>query len=267
MGEIFQPIHVALILILQRKISLGLINVTTTLNKPAAVRCRGITRSYGAGAAKVLALRGIDLDVYRGELLMIVGPSGCGKTTLLSIISAILEPDEGQCIVLGHDLAALDREQKVKFRGDNIGFVFQLFNLLPSLTAMENVAIPLLIRGMAREQALEQAKTILDSMELGSRADALPGQLSVGQQQRVAAARSVVHNPKLIVCDEPTSSLDHKSGQEMMTILRGVAQNQDRTLIVVTHDNRILDFADRIAQMEDGRITDVSDSREGIDIL
>lgn len=241
--------------------------MTTSLNKSIAVQCRGITRSYGSGAAKVLALRGINLDVRQGELLMVVGPSGCGKTTLLSIISAILEPDAGQCTVLGQDLAALDPEQKVRFRGENFGFVFQLFNLLPSLTAAENTAIPLLIRGMAREQALEQARTVLDSMELGSRADALHGQLSVGQQQRVAIARSVVHNPRLIVCDEPTSSLDHTSGHEMMTLLQGFAQSRERTLVVVTHDSRILGFADRIAQMEDGRITTVTDGSEGIETL
>jgi len=214
----------------------------------------------------VLALRGIDLDVYRGELLMIVGPSGCGKTTLLSIISAILGSDEGQCRVFGQDLASLGQEEKTKFRGENIGFVFQLFNLLPSLTALENVAMPLLIRGVARVQALDQARSVLEEMEFDSRAEALPGQLSVGQQQRVAIARSVVHNPRLIVCDEPTSSLDHKTGQEVMTFLRGVAKGPDRTLIVVTHDSRIYQFADRIAQMDDGRITSIGSDREGIDI-
>jgi len=223
-------------------------------NDKIAVSCRGLVKTYGSGAAKVVALRGIDLDVYRGELLMLVGPSGCGKTTLISIISAILDQDEGKCQVLDHDLSALESEARVKFRGKSIGFVFQLFNLLPALTALENVAVPLLLQGVARKPAMEQAQLALASVDLTARADALPGQLSGGQQQRVAVARALVHHPKLIVCDEPTSNLDHKAGHEMMEVLRGIAQQSNRTLIVVTHDNRILEFADRIARMDDGKI-------------
>lgn len=222
-----------------------------------AVCCRGVTKTYGTGAARVTALRGVDLDVYRGELLMLLGPSGCGKTTLISIISAILEQDEGQCEVLGSDLLSLDKEARAAFRGESIGFVFQLFNLLPALTAAENVAIPLLVKGIAYRDAIRQAQTVLASVGLGSRADALPGQLSGGQQQRVAIGRALVHNPKLIVCDEPTSSLDHKTGHDMMKVLRDIANSPDRTLIVVTHDDRILEFADRIAKMDDGIITGI----------
>jgi len=166
---------------------------------------------------------------------MLVGPSGCGKTTLISIISAILDQDAGQCEVLGHDLSSFGPEERVRFRGGSIGFVFQVFNLLPALTAKENVAVPLLIKGMARKSATKQALAVLDSVGLASRAEALPGQLSGGQQQRVAIARALIHNPKLIVCDEPTGSLDHKTGHEMMSVLRGIAQSPDRTLIIVTH--------------------------------
>ena len=237
--------------------------MTYSVPDSAAVQCRRIEKSYGTGAAKVLALRGVDLEVARGELLMVIGPSGCGKTTLLSILSAILEPDVGQCTVLGRDLATLGPDERSRFRGDNIGFVFQLFNLLPALTVQENVAIPLLVRGMERTTALRQAEEVLGSVELDSRKNALPGQLSVGQQQRVAIARSLVHNPGLVVCDEPTSSLDHQSGQDMMTLLRDVA-HPDRTLIVVTHDDRILDFADRIVQMDDGVVTADGNGSEGI---
>jgi putative ABC transport system ATP-binding protein len=228
-----------------------------------AVRCRGITKSYGTGPAQISALRGIDLDVYRGELLMIVGPSGCGKTTLISIISAILDQDEGQCEVLGYDLSSLENEERARFRGDSIGFVFQIFNLLPALTALENVSVPLLIKGVSRRSAMKTAQAVLDSVGLLPRADALPGQLSSGQQQRVAIARALIHSPKLIVCDEPTGSLDHRTGHEMMVLLRGIAQNQDRTLIVVTHDNRILKFADRIARMDDGRIVGIGTDKPG----
>jgi len=228
--------------------------VASNVQKEFSVRCRGITKTYGTGPAQIAALRGVDLDVYRGELLMLVGPSGCGKTTLISIISAILDQDAGQCAVLGHDLTSLGRDERVHFRGESVGFVFQVFNLLPALTARENVAMPLLIKGEPRKAAFEQAQAVLDSVGLASRANALPSQLSGGQQQRVAIARALIHNPKLIVCDEPTSSLDHKTGHEMMAVLRGVAQTPDRTLIVVTHDNRILEFADRVAHMDDGRI-------------
>lgn len=236
--------------------------MTTHAQREIAVSCRAITKTYGTGSAQIAALRGIDLDVYRGELLMVVGPSGCGKTTLISIISAILDQDTGQCQVLGNDLTSLGPDDRVRFRGESIGFVFQVFNLLPALTARENVAVPLLIQGKPRKIAFEQAQAVLDSVGLTSRGDSLPGSLSGGQQQRVAIARALIHSPKLVVCDEPTGSLDHKTGREMMTVLQGIAQRTDRTLIVVTHDNRILEFADRIAQMDDGRIVEISTGKQ-----
>jgi len=223
-----------------------------------AVRCEGVTKTYGEGPSEVIALRGVDLDVYRGELLMLVGPSGCGKTTLISIIGAILNQDEGRCEVFGNDLQQMDQSDRLSFRGASIGFVFQVFNLLPALTSIENVSVPLLISGVARKDAEQKARTVLESVGLGERGDALPGQLSGGQQQRVAIARALVHSPKLIICDEPTNNLDHKTGQAMMDILRDVAEKSpERSLIVVTHDTRILGFADRIAHMDDGRITDI----------
>ncbi len=224
-----------------------------------AVRCRAVTKSYGAGDAQVMALRGIDLEVQRGELLMIVGPSGCGKTTLISVIAGVLDRDSGQCEVLGRDLKHLDQRALARFRGDSIGFVFQLFNLLPALNAVENVSVPLLINGLIREEAETRAKEMLEAVNLGARLDALPSKLSGGQQQRVAIARALVHEPKLIVCDEPTSALDHTTGQQMMELLRDVAKRPDRALIVVTHDPRIFGFADRIARMDDGKIVEVLD--------
>jgi putative ABC transport system ATP-binding protein len=224
-----------------------------------AVRCRGVTKTYGAGDARVLALRGIDLDVRCGELLMVVGPSGCGKTTLISVIAGILDQDSGQCEVLGRDLKDMDQRARARFRGLAIGFVFQLFNLLPALNAVENVSVPLLINGAARKNAEARAKDVLEAVSLGSRLDALPGKLSGGQQQRVAIARALVHDPTLIVCDEPTSNLDHVTGRSMMELLRDVAKSPDRALIVVTHDPRIFEFADRIARMDDGKIIEVRD--------
>ena len=230
-------------------------------NENFAVNCRGVTKTYGTGDTRVMALRGIDLDVRRGELLMLVGPSGCGKTTLISIIAAILDQDSGDCDVLGRDVKGMVQKERTRFRGASIGFVFQLFNLLPALNAVENVAIPLLINGVPRENAEARAKQALEAVHLGERLDALPGKLSGGQQQRVAIARALVHEPKLIVCDEPTSNLDHETGRSVMEILRGVAKSPGRALIVVTHDPRIFEFADRIAHMDDGKIIDVVDGK------
>jgi len=228
-------------------------------NSGVAVRCRGVTKSYGAGDARVMALRGIDLDLRRGELLMVVGPSGCGKTTLISVIAGILDQDAGRCEVLGRDFKDMGQRERARFRGLSIGFVFQLFNLLPALNAVENVSVPLLINGMARRNAEARAEEVLEAVSLGSRLDALPGKLSGGQQQRVAIARALVHEPKLIVCDEPTSNLDHVTGRSVMELLRDVAKSPDRALIVVTHDPRIFEFADRIARMDDGKIIEVLD--------
>ena len=223
-------------------------------NHHAAVRCRGLTKSYGTGDAKVMALRGIDLDVHSGELLMLVGPSGCGKTTLISVISGILNQDTGECEVLGQDVKRMGQKELTRFRGASIGFVFQLFNLLPALNSVENVSIPLLINGAARKEAEIRAKEALEAVQLDTRQNALPAQLSGGQQQRVAIARALVHNPRLIVCDEPTSNLDHETGHKTIEVLRGIAKSPDRAVIVVTHDPRIFEFADRIAHMDDGKI-------------
>ena len=222
-----------------------------------AVSCSRITKSFGRGDARATALRGVDLEVRRGELLMLVGPSGCGKTTLISVITAILDQDSGNCEVFGRDLQRMSQSERARFRGVSIGFVFQLFNLLPALTAVENVAIPLLISGTSRRRAEARASEVLEAVGLGIRLSARPAQLSVGQQQRVAIGRALVHDPKLIVCDEPTSNLDHESGRSVMEVLRDVAKSPNRTLIVVTHDPRIFEFADRIARMDDGKIIEV----------
>jgi putative ABC transport system ATP-binding protein len=225
-----------------------------------SVRLRGVTKTYGKGESRVPALRGIDLDVRAGELLMLVGPSGCGKTTLISVASGILDHDEGQCLLLGEDLEAMADRRRVRFRGENVGFVFQAFNLIPALSALENAAVPLFIQGVPRREALRRASELLDRVGLSDRARAFPAELSGGQAQRVAIARALVHRPRLIVCDEPTSALDHETGLRVMEILREVALADGRSLILVTHDPRIFRFADRIAQMDDGRIVKVASS-------
>ncbi|MDD4072841.1 MAG: ABC transporter ATP-binding protein [Desulfobacterales bacterium] len=226
-------------------------------NPTSAVFCRGIVKSYATGPSKVMALRGVDLDVSMGELLLLVGPSGCGKTTLISVIAGILDLDEGQCRVFDHNMAAMGARGKTKFRGQNLGFVFQSYNLLPTLTAVENVAVPLLILGRSQKQSFALAAQLLEKVGLQDRALARPSELSGGQQQRVAIARALVHQPRLVVCDEPTSALDADTGQRVMKILRETALSENRALIIVTHDSRIFNFADRIARMDDGRITAV----------
>ena len=233
---------------------------TPAAGQALAIHCRGITKNFGSAAVQVQALRGIDLDVQAGELLMLVGPSGCGKTTLLSVIAGILDQDEGECRLFGQDIKHLSTDARVRYRGSNIGFVFQTFNLIPTLTAAENVAIPLLINGMPMAQALGQANECLRRVGLDGRESALPGELSGGQQQRVAIARALVHNPRLVVCDEPTSALDSETGRRVMEVLRQLAVGRERALVIVTHDARIFEFADRIAHMEDGRIKSVEQS-------
>jgi putative ABC transport system ATP-binding protein len=222
-----------------------------------AVRVRGVTKEFGSGGSLTRALRGVDLDVPYGEMLMLVGPSGCGKTTLVSIVAGTLEPTDGDVHVLGHDLVSMSNGRKVRFRRDNVGFIFQAFNLLPALTAVENAAVPLLIAGWRRAQAIEAAADVLERLGLADRLASLPSELSGGQQQRVAIARALVHEPRLLVCDEPTSALDAANGRITMELIQQVAVQPDRAVIVVTHDSRVYSFADRIAAMEDGRIESV----------
>lgn len=228
-----------------------------------AVRVRGVTKDFGSGDSIARALRGVDLDVPYGELLMLVGPSGCGKTTLVSIVAGTLEPTAGDVMVLGHDLTAMSNGRKVRFRREHVGFIFQAYNLLPALTAVENAAVPLLIAGWRRSHAVEAAADVLERLGLGDRLANLPSELSGGQQQRVAIARALVHEPRLLVCDEPTSALDAENGRITMELIQQVAVQPDRAVIVVTHDQRVYAFADRIASMEDGRIESVTiDPRE-----
>jgi putative ABC transport system ATP-binding protein len=238
-----------------------------TLNGKGSVRrraetvvsCRGVTKEYGAGDTKTLALRGADLSLHAGELSLVVGPSGCGKTTLISIIAGLLDPTAGSVTVLGTDLSKLSGGKLVEFRKQNIGFVFQQYNLLPALTAAENAAVPLIIAGWSRPKAFAKANEILTSVGLAHRVDAHPSQLSSGQQQRVAIARALIHQPRLLVCDEPTAALDAGAGQTVMELLRKVAVQPNRAVIVVTHDNRIYGFGDRIVQMSDGRVERIDD--------
>jgi putative ABC transport system ATP-binding protein len=224
-----------------------------------AVRIRNLTKHFGAGDQRVQALAGIDLDILAGQMSLIVGPSGCGKTTLLSVIAGILDADEGEVSIFGSDITAMSDRVKTRFRSRNIGFVFQQYNLLPALTAAENAAIPLVIAGWRKEPAIRRSSEVLASIGMGKKVNSLPSQLSGGQMQRVAIARALVHDPRLLVCDEPTAALDHETGQTVMELLREAAVRPDRAVAVVTHDNRVFQFGDRIAHMDDGLVIDVEE--------
>lgn len=227
-----------------------------------AVFSRGVTKVFGRGGTQVHALRGIDLNIRLGELTMLVGPSGSGKTTLLSVITGLLDVTSGELVVLGERPAKLSQEELIHFRRENLGFVFQQFNLIPALTAAENVAVPLLAAGVHRRQAVPRGEEFLASLGMAHRAHALPSELSGGEQQRVALARALIHEPRLIVCDEPTSALDGRTGHAVMELLSATAVRPDRAVIIVTHDSRIFDFADQIAHMDDGRIVSLEESRK-----
>src|SRR3954453_15672669 len=228
-----------------------------------SIVCREVVKTYGSGNAEVHALRGVDLDVYPGEITMLVGPSGCGKTTLLSGVACILRPTSGSIRAVVADLTRLSSWRRTAFRRVNVGFVFQQFNLLPSLTAAENASVPLVIQGYSKRTAVARASELLAQMGMGDRLHNLPGNLSGGQQQRVAIARALVHQPHLLVCDEPTSALDAKTGHGILELLRSIAIEGDRAVMIVTHDSRIFEFADTLARMDDGHIVSVERQPKG----
>jgi putative ABC transport system ATP-binding protein len=224
-----------------------------------AVRIRGLSKHFGSGEQQVQALKDINWDVYPGQMTLIVGPSGCGKTTLLSVIAGILNCDSGEVEIFGQEITVMSDRALTSFRAQNIGFVFQQYNLLPALTAVENAAIPLVIAGWTKQRAVKKAGEILASLGMGKKLQSLPRQLSGGQMQRVAIARALVHEPRLLVCDEPTAALDHETGITVMELLRAAAVRPDRAVVVVTHDNRVFGFGDRIAHMDDGAMVRVEE--------
>ena len=224
---------------------------------PVAVRIRSVVKHFGEGERQVMALRSVDWDVYAGEMSLIVGPSGCGKTTLLSVIAGILNADSGSVTIFGEEVSAMKDRALTRFRATRIGFIFQQYNLLPALNAAENAAIPLVIAGWSKKQAVAQSREVLASLGMSNKFESLPNQLSGGQQQRVAIARALVHEPQLLVCDEPTAALDQQTGHSVMELLQRSAVKPDRAVVVVTHDNRVFHFGDRIAHMDDGEIVQV----------
>lgn len=220
-----------------------------------SIRCKEVSKTYGSDENKVYALKPTDLEIEDSQLTLLVGPSGSGKTTLISIIATILTPDTGELILLDQSIMPMNEEEKAAFRCKHIGIVFQSLFLIPSLSIQENISLPLIVAGMEEKRALKKAMEYLEIVRLEHRAHALPTALSKGQQQRVAIARAMINEASIIICDEPTSSLDHTAGFEIMEFLKNLAKNSSKTILVVTHDPRIFSYADRVIPMSDGEIT------------
>ncbi|RME66246.1 MAG: ABC transporter ATP-binding protein [Caldilineae bacterium] len=218
------------------------------------IRTENLTKIYGSGESAVRALDGINLEVYPGELVAVMGPSGCGKSTLLNMLGALDQPTEGKVWVAGQDLSKL--KDLDGFRAKTVGFVFQLHNLLPTLTARENVEVPMQGQKISRKQRRERAEYLLELVGLGDRMDHLPSQLSGGQRQRVAIARALANEPALVLADEPTGSLDSQSSEELLALLADLNRSQGTTILIVTHDRRVAQATQRILRMQDGRIVD-----------
>ena len=221
----------------------------------SAIVANGLVKWFGEGAARTAAVKGASFEMRFGEMLYIVGPSGSGKTTLLSMISGILRPDEGTVTVEDVDIWKLGKDAIADFRLNSIGFVFQDYHLFPRLSTAENVAIPLILKHRAWNEAIAEARHCLDVVGLQGRADLPPAKLSGGEQQRVAIARAIVAKPDFLILDEPTASLDGDTGRRILEFVRKEILDEHRAILTVTHDARIFEFADRIMHMEDGRIT------------
>jgi putative ABC transport system ATP-binding protein len=220
----------------------------------AAIRVRDVKKSYAEGAAVVQALNGVDFDVRSGEMVMLMGPSGSGKTTLLSVMGCILRATSGLVEVQGRDVTHLTERELPRLRLEHIGFIFQGFNLFPTLTAAENVGLALDLKGVRASDARRRAQDLLAQVGLADKVNSFPADLSGGQKQRVAIARALAGEPGIVLADEPTAALDSTTGRTVMRLLRELAHERGRAVVLVTHDNRILEFADRIAHIEDGRI-------------
>lgn len=219
-----------------------------------AIQVRDLTKTYSEGAAGTLALRGVDLDVHAGELLLLMGPSGSGKTTLLSIMGCILTATSGSVRLAGREVVGLPQKDLPAIRLEHIGFVFQGFNLFPTLTAGENVELMLDLKGISAGKAKKRSQELLEQVGLGNKYGSFPADLSGGQKQRIAIARALAGDPGIILADEPTAALDSHTGRNVMEMMSELAHQRGRAVVIVTHDSRVVSFADRIVRIEDGAI-------------
>lgn len=218
------------------------------------IDCTAIEKCFVKGNEKFEVLKKINFQAYEKQIIILMGPSGSGKSTFLSIIAGLITQDSGECLVLGKSINSLPEKEKTAFRGKNIGFMFQNIKLIPTLTTAQNVAIPLILQNVPREDAFKKAGELLTTFGLEKDLNSFPNLLSGGEQQRVSIARACVHTPKIILCDEPTSFLDHERGKKIMDLLKKIKEEQQATIIIVTHDPRILSYADKIMIIEDGTI-------------
>jgi putative ABC transport system ATP-binding protein len=220
------------------------------------IKLEGVWKTYTMGDVKVHALRGLDLDIKEGEFISIQGPSGSGKSTAMNMVGCLDKPSKGKIFLDGKDISKMDESELAQIRGKKIGFIFQQFNLINTLTALENVALPMMFQGVSRSERIKKAESLLRMVELGDRMDHRPNEMSGGQQQRVAIARSLVNNPEVILADEPTGNLDSKTSNIVMDFLKKLHREEKKTIIMVTHDSDTAKFANKVKYLKDGIIVD-----------
>ena len=225
------------------------------------IQVKNLYKIYRVGENKVRALNGVDLKIYKGEFCSIVGTSGSGKSTMLNMLAGLEKPTKGEIIVAGEHLEKMSENQLVKFRREHVGFIFQSFNLLGTMDAVENVALPLVFRGVPKKERMEKADKMLDLVGLSKHKDHRPNEMSGGQQQRVGVARALVLDPEIIFADEPTGNLDSNTSAEVMRLMQRIVRERNQTLVMVTHDNHLASFADRIFHIIDGKIVKIEDNR------
>ena len=231
------------------------------------IQVRNLHKVYSIGKNKVHSLNGVSLEIYEGEFCAIVGTSGSGKSTMLNMLAGLEKPTKGQVVIGGEHIETMNENQLVKFRRDHVGFIFQSFNLLQTMTAQENVALPLVFRGEDKKVRLKKAGDLLDLVGLPDHKKHKPNEMSGGQQQRVGVARALVVDPEIIFADEPTGNLDSNTSKDIMNMMRQVVREQKKMLVMVTHDNHLAGFADRIFHIIDGKIVKIEDNIQGEDVL
>ncbi|MGI6637029.1 MAG: ABC transporter ATP-binding protein [Minisyncoccales bacterium] len=218
------------------------------------IKLNDVSKEYNFGKLKLNVLKKINLEIFSGDFVIILGPSGSGKSTLLNLLSCLDTPTKGDIFFKNEKISSLDEDRLAQLRGKRIGFIFQRFNLLSHLTAIENVMIPAIFQGVSEEESVAKAKTILESLGLGTRINHRPNELSGGESQRVAIARALMNNPDIIVADEPTGNVDSKTGERIMEILKELNLKKGRTIIMVTHDNNLVSYGNRVIRIKDGEI-------------
>lgn len=227
------------------------------------IQVRNLHKVYSIGQNKVHALNGVSLDIYEGEFCAIVGTSGSGKSTMLNMLAGLEKPTKGMVVINGAHIEKMNENQLVKFRRDHVGFIFQSFNLLQTMTAQENVALPLTFRGTEKKERLKKAGELLELVGLPEHKKHKPNEMSGGQQQRVGVARALVVDPEIIFADEPTGNLDSNTSKDIMNMMQKVVKEQGKTLVMVTHDNHLAAIADRVFHIIDGKIVKIEDNRKG----